>query len=287
MNPNSSTSALNTQVPSPSPPLFSSHPVHSNALYFTIIQLVPFSSPSLLSNIPHFLSSLLILNSAIQSAIAFLPFHYFCLLQIPLTFSVAPKKESAPKKEKETPAPKPKESPKKKEPEAEEEDDTPKEKAPKHPLAALPPTSIPIDEWKRQYSNNDTDVALKWFWEHYDPKEYSLWRVDYKVRIFPHESYYQCPNRFMSYPIIPYVSLTIFHFHCFLSLIPPLFHFPLLQTCTNDIVPRRPRSNLPNIQPHHRLLHPPRSLPQIPLRLSPRSRREQQRRHLRCIYGPR
>ena len=64
-------------------------------------------------------------------------------------------------------------------------DDTPKEKAPKHPLAALPPSTIPIDEWKRQYSNNETDVALKWFWEHYDPKEFSLWRVDYKVLISP------------------------------------------------------------------------------------------------------
>jgi hypothetical protein len=64
-------------------------------------------------------------------------------------------------------------------------DDTPKEKAPKHPLGALPPSTIPIDEWKRQYSNNETDVALKWFWEHYDPKEFSLWRVDYKVLMSP------------------------------------------------------------------------------------------------------
>ena len=93
---------------------------------------------------------------------------------------LAPKKEAAPKKEKE--APKPKEAPKKKEKEEEEEeDDVPQEKAPKHPLGALPPTSIPIDEWKRQYSNNDTDVALKWFWEHYKPEDFSLYRVDYKV----------------------------------------------------------------------------------------------------------
>jgi hypothetical protein len=93
---------------------------------------------------------------------------------------LAPKKEAAPKKEKEVP--KPKEAPKKKEKEEEEEeDDVPKEKAPKHPLGALPPTSIPIDEWKRQYSNNDTDVALKWFWEHYKPEDFSLYRVDYKV----------------------------------------------------------------------------------------------------------
>jgi elongation factor 1-gamma len=94
---------------------------------------------------------------------------------------VAPKKEATSKKEKapkEAPAPKKKEEKKEEE---EEDDGIPKEKAPKHPLGALPPSTIPIDEWKRQYSNNDTDVALKWFWEHYDPKEFSLWRLDYKV----------------------------------------------------------------------------------------------------------
>jgi elongation factor 1-gamma len=64
---------------------------------------------------------------------------------------------------------------------AEEENGTPKEKAPKHPLAALPPSTIAIDKWRREYSKNDTDIALKSFWEHYEPKEFSLWRVDYKV----------------------------------------------------------------------------------------------------------
>jgi elongation factor 1-gamma len=105
---------------------------------------------------------------------------------------VAPAKEAPKKKEAPAPKPKEKEAPKKKEKkeeDAEEDDDdgVHREKAPKHPLAALPPSSIPIDEWKRQYSNNDTDVALKWFWEHYNPKDFSLWRVDYKVRsiLFP------------------------------------------------------------------------------------------------------
>jgi elongation factor 1-gamma len=38
-----------------------------------------------------------------------------------------------------------------------------------------------LDDWKRKYSNEDTRTgALPWFWEHYDPKDYSLWRVDYK-----------------------------------------------------------------------------------------------------------
>jgi len=38
-----------------------------------------------------------------------------------------------------------------------------------------------LDDWKRKYSNEDTrPVALPWFWEHYKPEEYSLWRADYK-----------------------------------------------------------------------------------------------------------
>ena len=56
---------------------------------------------------------------------------------------------------------------------------------------------MPIDEWKRQYSNNDTDVALKWFWEHYNPKDYSLWRVDYKV-----PQPYSPPFRDLRHPFI-------------------------------------------------------------------------------------
>jgi elongation factor 1-gamma len=37
-----------------------------------------------------------------------------------------------------------------------------------------------LDEWKRQYSNNDTPDALKWFWENFKPEEYSLWKLDNK-----------------------------------------------------------------------------------------------------------
>lgn len=52
---------------------------------------------------------------------------------------------------------------------------------PKHPLEALGKPTLILDEWKRQYSNEDTrPVALPWFWEHYKPEEYSLWKVDYK-----------------------------------------------------------------------------------------------------------
>ncbi|CCK67906.1 translation elongation factor EF1B gamma KNAG_0A02170 [Huiozyma naganishii CBS 8797] len=55
------------------------------------------------------------------------------------------------------------------------------EKKPKHPLELLGKSAFSLDEWKRTYSNEDTrPVALPWFWEHYNPEEWSLWRVDYK-----------------------------------------------------------------------------------------------------------
>ncbi|KAL5360894.1 hypothetical protein BJX96DRAFT_151025 [Aspergillus floccosus] len=54
-------------------------------------------------------------------------------------------------------------------------------KKPKHPLEALGKPEFVLDEWKRQYSNEDTrPVALPWFWQNYKPEEFSLWAVDYK-----------------------------------------------------------------------------------------------------------
>ncbi|RHZ52655.1 hypothetical protein CDV55_104639 [Aspergillus turcosus] len=61
------------------------------------------------------------------------------------------------------------------------EDEPQPEKKPKHPLEALGKPEFVLDEWKRQYSNEDTrPVALPWFWQHYKPEEYSLYAVDYK-----------------------------------------------------------------------------------------------------------
>lgn len=64
------------------------------------------------------------------------------------------------------------------------EEEAPAAPKPKHPCEALgQPKSFPFDEWKRQYSNNDTPVAMKWLEEHYDEtasQEYSFWRADYK-----------------------------------------------------------------------------------------------------------
>lgn len=82
-----------------------------------------------------------------------------------------------PKKEK-------KEQPKKEKPkeveEAPEEEEKPAPK-PKSKLDSLPPSTFIMDEWKKVYSNNETrPTAINWFWEHFDPEGYSIWRVDYK-----------------------------------------------------------------------------------------------------------
>lgn len=40
---------------------------------------------------------------------------------------------------------------------------------------------MPIDDWKRFYSNNDTRTqANPWFWEHYCPEDYCLYFCNYK-----------------------------------------------------------------------------------------------------------
>ncbi|XP_054800074.1 elongation factor 1-gamma-like isoform X2 [Prosopis cineraria] len=84
-----------------------------------------------------------------------------------------PKKEAPPKKEAKKEPEKPKED---------EEEEAPKPKA-KNPLDLLPPSKMILDEWKRLYSNTKTnfrEVAIKGFWDMYDPEGYSLWFCDYK-----------------------------------------------------------------------------------------------------------
>ncbi|XP_050272900.1 elongation factor 1-gamma-like [Quercus robur] len=100
------------------------------------------------------------------------------------------KKPSQPK-ESAKPKPKPKDEPKKEakkeepakpKPEAGEEEEAPKPK-PKNPLDMLPPSKMVLDDWKRLYSNTKTnfrEVAIKGFWDMYDPEGYSLWFCDYK-----------------------------------------------------------------------------------------------------------
>lgn len=85
-------------------------------------------------------------------------------------------KPKAAKQEKSATKPKAKEA----DDDDEEEEDKPAPK-PKHPLEALPKPTLPLDEWKRKYSNEETrETALPWFWENFNPEEYSLWQVDYR-----------------------------------------------------------------------------------------------------------
>lgn len=96
--------------------------------------------------------------------------------ETPVEF-VPPKKEKPAKQQK-------KQEPKPKAAAAaasEEEKPAASEKKEEHPLKSLPKANLVLDEWKRAYSNMETrEEALPWFWEHYDPKEYSLWKVAYK-----------------------------------------------------------------------------------------------------------
>ncbi|KAG6515022.1 elongation factor 1-gamma 2-like [Zingiber officinale] len=93
---------------------------------------------------------------------------------------VQPKEPAKPKEVKKEPKQQPA---KPKTPEVnEEEEDAPKPK-PKNPLDLLPPSKMILDEWKRLYSNTKTnfrEVAIKGFWDMYDPEGYSLWFCDYK-----------------------------------------------------------------------------------------------------------
>ncbi|KAG0308921.1 Elongation factor 1-gamma [Linnemannia gamsii] len=93
---------------------------------------------------------------------------------------VPPKKETKEKKPKEE-KPKEEKKPKAKEPEEEKEESFEDAPKPKSKLDLLPAAKMPLDEWKRQYSNNDTPVAMKWLWENIDlTADYSIWKVDYK-----------------------------------------------------------------------------------------------------------
>jgi len=62
-----------------------------------------------------------------------------------------------------------------------DDEEKPVKKAP-NPLDSLPPSKLVMDEWKRTYSNtkNIKGEAMPWFWEHYDPEGYCLYKMDYK-----------------------------------------------------------------------------------------------------------
>lgn len=101
--------------------------------------------------------------------------------EVKQTESIPPvpsKKPTSKPKEAKKEAPKPKAEA----PPAPVEEEAPKPK-PKNPLDLLPPSKMVLDDWKRLYSNTKTnfrEVAIKGFWDMYDPEGYSLWFCDYK-----------------------------------------------------------------------------------------------------------
>ncbi|KAF9209043.1 hypothetical protein BGZ49_006587 [Haplosporangium sp. Z 27] len=104
----------------------------------------------------------------------------FAFCETPLKY-VAPKKEATKEKKPKEEKPKEEKKPKAKEPEEEKEESFEDAPKPKSKLDLLPAAKMPLDEWKRQYSNNDTPVAMKWLWENIDlTTDYSIWKVDYK-----------------------------------------------------------------------------------------------------------
>ncbi|KAI8330141.1 hypothetical protein EDC96DRAFT_471057 [Choanephora cucurbitarum] len=126
-----------------------------------------------------------------------------------------PLKYTPPKKEKKAAAPK-EAAPKKEEKPAAaavEEEAKPAPK-PKSKLDLLPPSPFILDAWKREYSNNDTKDAIKWFWEHFDPEGFSIWKVDYKYND-------ELTQTFMSNNLIGgfYARLERAHKYAFASMI--------------------------------------------------------------------
>jgi elongation factor 1-gamma len=90
------------------------------------------------------------------------------------------KKKGGNKEKKEKPAAK------EKEPEPEEDHDAADEalaQEPKaqDPFAAMPKGTFVMDNFKRVYSNEDTlTKAIPYFWENFDPENYSIWYAEYK-----------------------------------------------------------------------------------------------------------
>jgi elongation factor 1-gamma len=66
-------------------------------------------------------------------------------------------------------------------PQPEPEDDTPLEPKFVDPFAEMPAGKFSMDGFKRVYSNEDTlTKAIPYFWEHFEPENYSIWYAEYK-----------------------------------------------------------------------------------------------------------
>lgn len=91
-----------------------------------------------------------------------------------------------PKKEKKEKEPKEKPAKKEKEPAAEKEEQDATELAlaaepvSKNPFDLLPKGTFDMDDFKRFYSNEEEAKSIPYFWQKFDPENYSIWIGEYK-----------------------------------------------------------------------------------------------------------
>lgn len=98
-------------------------------------------------------------------------------------------KSAKPKEKKEEKKKEPKQKDTKKEKEETEEPDETEmalaqEPKSKDPFEAFPKGTFNMDAFKKVYSNEDESVSIKYFWENFDPENYSIWFCEY---LFPSE----------------------------------------------------------------------------------------------------
>ncbi|CAK1582433.1 unnamed protein product [Parnassius mnemosyne] len=65
-------------------------------------------------------------------------------------------------------------------PPAEQVEDEEKPKESKDPFDLLPKGTFNMDDFKRCYSNEDEAKSIPYFWEKFDPENYSIWYAEYK-----------------------------------------------------------------------------------------------------------
>lgn len=49
-----------------------------------------------------------------------------------------------------------------------------------NPFDSMPKGSFDFDDFKRFYSNEDEAKSIPYFWEKFDPQNYSIWFCEYK-----------------------------------------------------------------------------------------------------------
>lgn len=50
----------------------------------------------------------------------------------------------------------------------------------KNPFASMPKSDFDLDDFKRFYSNEDESKSIPYFWQKFDPENYSIWLSEYK-----------------------------------------------------------------------------------------------------------